>query len=110
MLKYIKLSGMESSEVVQWCDNLRAVQNTNEEIWSPKELEKPEVDTILAINHTQKDLHNMDCRHAYTHRDTKKATKKKREVKKRTTLDCAIEQLTAKESDGGGLVQAKTRT
>ena len=64
-IKHIKLCGIESMEVEQWFNNLRAVHSTNEEIWGPRGMGKPEADIILAINHLEKDLSIMkEYKHA----------------------------------------------
>ena len=76
MLKHITLCGMESIEVEQWCNNLRAVHSTNKELLNPKCMGKPEADIILAIHHLKRDLPNVkECKHLYAHQDTRNAKK-----------------------------------
>ena len=68
LLQHIKQCGMESTEVEQWYDDVRAVHSTNEEIWSPKGIGKPEADIILAIHRLKKELPNAkDYKHVYAH-------------------------------------------
>ena len=55
---------------------MRTVRITNKEIWSPKDMGKPEADILLAIHHLKKDLPNVkECRHVYAHQDTRNAKK-----------------------------------
>ena len=69
----------------QWFGDLRAVHSTNKEIWSPKGMDKPEADIILAIHPLKKDLPNVkECKHVYVHqgtRNTKKPTDAKQKRK-----------------------------
>ena len=50
LLKYTKLCGITSTEVEQWCENLRMVHSTNEEMRSPKDMGKPNSDILLAMH------------------------------------------------------------
>ena len=97
LLKHIKLCGMKSTEVDQWCKNLLAAHSIDEDFLSPKGMGEPKADTILGVHQLKKDLPNVnECKHVYAHQDTQKA-KTPAEAKleqKGVMIDCKIKRVT----------------
>ena len=58
LLKHIRQYDMESTEVEQWCDNLRVVISTNRETLSLKGMDKLETVMIPVTHRLKKELSN----------------------------------------------------
>ena len=73
-LKHIEHSTLRPTLLKQWCDNEAAVDKSNKEWIGPSDMLKPDMDVILAIHHTKRNIEchtTIICRHIYGHQDTR---------------------------------------
>ena len=73
-LLQLQQSGLTPAIAQQWCDNKAAVDKSNREVYSPRDMLVPDADILLAIRHTRTQLEDTTqvvCQHIYGHQDTK---------------------------------------
>jgi len=71
---------MTQNEVAQWCDNLSAVESSNNPIFSPRGMLLPDTDVILAIHYLKFRLPFLvNCRHVYGHQESRNRKDNKNE-------------------------------
>ena len=98
-LRHIGELGMTPREVAQWCDNLSAVESSNNPIFSPRGMLLPDADVILAIHHLKSRLPFLvNCRHVYGHQDTRKKKADKKEKTTGMVIENPLEQQATAEA------------
>lgn len=72
-LRQVLLADIKPDIIHQWCDNEAAVDRSNQSLFSPSCMIKPEADILLAMAMTRSQLDGTTiiCRHVYGHQDTK---------------------------------------
>ena len=82
-LKHLATAEIKTGIIYQWCDNEAAVNRSNEGLYGPGEMLRPDADILLALTETKNEMEETTkviCRHVYGHQDTRKRPAKEPET------------------------------